>query len=96
MGTVHERSGSREVEGDRVVIGPEVYRLTAEVTTIVIDEPRRNSSVDREPIQHGDDILTTKALAHLDSQMLARAAESFDRTSWGVTVSNDQFRHQAF
>ena len=68
------------------MIGPEVYQLTAEVTTYVTNKPRRYSSADGEPIQHDDDILTTKTLAQLYSQTLARTHLDYGEGARSPTI----------
>lgn len=54
------------------MIGPEVHQLTAERTSVVTEEPPRRASMDCEPIQHRDDVLAAKALAHLDGHTFSR------------------------
>ena len=54
------------------MIGPEVHQLTAELTSVVTEEPPRRASMDCEPIQHRDDVLAAKALAHLDGHTFSR------------------------
>ena len=63
---------SREVVGNLVVISPEVQQLTAELTPVVTEEPRRCASMDCEPIQHGDDMLAAKTPAYLNGHTRSR------------------------
>ena len=55
MRVVRRRARSGDVDGDRVVRGPEVDQLTAALTPVVTEAPRRRASLDVEPIQHRDD-----------------------------------------
>lgn len=75
------------------MIGPEVQQLTAELTPVVTEDPRRRTSLDFEPIQYGDDMFAAKTLAHLsrvNTSTTVRARTRRPSVSWSATKSNVQ------
>lgn len=57
--------------GDRqVLIGPQIYDLTAALTAIIEKEHHRRATLDRELIPYGNHVLPAEALPHLNRHIL--------------------------
>src|SRR5687767_9827114 len=61
-----------EVEDHAVGVRPQVHRRTDELGAVVAIDPLRQTALKAQPLEGGDDITTTEALADVDGPALAR------------------------
>jgi hypothetical protein len=69
---------SREVDLRTASIGPQIHRMTGELTAIVTEQHLRHSAFELQPIQCSHDIISFQALSHFDCHSFPRV-DIYDR-----------------
>src|SRR5918992_47058 len=69
---VRRLASTTEVEDHAVGVRPEIHGRTDELGAVVAVDALRQAAFEAEPLERGDDIAATEALARVDRQALTR------------------------